>query len=164
MAAAAQGKNSGDWLIAFLEGRGLRGMLGLKHLGWGRLRSEEPVFPANPYTECPRLDVYLDEEQVAPLPSNQNTTDCAVTMFYKRRHGTERDHQVAMAADVDTILSLFLSNWRPTEFDGHEGVKVYACVLNSPARFHPDMRHEFDDPALRVSVAEIPLIIRSRSA
>lgn len=160
---SSHGRDQGDWFLQYLRDAGIEARLGLVSLGWGLQHALEPLYPSNAYADCPRLDLYLDEQQVGPWMSGLSVTDAAYSLYYKRRHDGQGDYQRRLADDVDAILSLFLGHWQPVELSGHPGVKIYGAYPNAPTRYHDVMRHEFDDPALRVSVAEIPIIIRSRS-
>ena len=158
------GKSLGDGLITLFQNRGLVSSLSLAYCGWGARRSQEPVYPNNPYTDCPRLDLYMDSEFPEPWPSGLAKVTASYTVWYKRRHliGVSENHQTALDLDVESIIEIFQpAGWLPVEI-ATVAPKVYGVYLNRPVQYHEDLHHEFDDPAMRVSVAEIPLMIEIR--
>ena len=119
----------------------------------------DPTYPANPYTMCPRLRLRLRSEQISPGKySGSANVALNCTLWYYRRQVVGEAHQVMLLQDLETIITPLFGVWRPAPMTNTVSGGLYT-VRSANSTIHDEMRHEFDDPNLRVSVASIALTI-----
>lgn len=156
----AKGKANGDALIAFLNAQAAITTLlgGPNKVDWQKGTRREPFYPVNPYTDCPSLTLRLFVQDVGPgHNAGRSKADATFSLWYKRRQTPGENHQQILIADLETIINLLMGRWRPTQMQAVAGQVIFGLYPNQPPVIHDELHHEFDDPALRVSVAEIPL-------
>ena len=138
--SATLGRALGDAILQFFHNRGLSTTLGLVSCDWGKRRSQEPVYPSNPRTACPRLDLYLDEELPEPWTSGQAKIAATFTAWYKRRHliglTPPEAHQAALVDDVEIIEKLFLPAARISQGRMTSPILTSANQSNHTLRTH----------------------------
>lgn len=159
-------------LIDYLNSRQQIIDLGLKGGGvaWfpGTPEQASGSYPANPYLQCPRM--WLVGEQGALVArSGQGGLVHGLTMtislFYYLRQTVGQAHQQIMKAKVDTIGNPFLEDKLLPPNLSSGAVPGYALEKCLPGlvTFHPDLYHEFGDPNLTVSVAQINFVIEGKT-
>lgn len=127
---------------------------------WARTM-EEPQYPANPYTMCPRLRLQLVEISETPGPPAGGMVHgarYAGSWFYYRRQIPGQPHQRLLHIDVKKIRDPYLrGQFQPANLQV-EGLNIHSITLN-PTTILTELRHKWDDPALRVSVAQISFVV-----
>lgn len=117
-----------------------------------------PRYPINPVADCPRLLLALNVAQNQLAISNGRESTYQISLWYYRRQTAGQEHRRLLAEAIQDIEQEFLTDARPT------ALQNYTLQLQTPyeIRYHDDMAHPLsDEPRLRVSVAEILLIIQS---
>ncbi len=138
--------------------------LGMKSCAWSAGTRAEPVYPANPRTDCPLLRLRLYTADVRPGKVKQ-TTDVVLkaSVYYYQRQTPGSAHQAAIVTVLETIVDTLAGDWRPSEVDALSGISLYS-VAPEQVVVHDEMTHPLgDDPAMRVSVGEVSLAITYRS-
>lgn len=163
MAHTAKGKAQGDALLAHLNAQASIVALGLVGgARWTQGARQEPAYPTDPRGDCPSLELRMRTEEVSPGNTyGRSHAGATFTLWYKRRQTPGQDHQQLLVQDVEAIINVLLGRWRPAGMVAVAGQSFYGVYPKDPPIVHDELRHEFDDPALRVSVAEIPLVAQS---
>lgn len=156
----AKGKANGDAFIAFLNGQAAITTLlgGANRVAWQDGTQREPFYPVNPYTDCPSLRLRMFVQDVGPgKNAGRSEANAEYSLWYKRLQVPGQAHQALLIADLETILNLIMGRWRPANMQAVPDQAFFGLYPKQPPVIHDELHHEFDDPRLRVSVAEIPL-------
>ncbi len=160
MGQTAKGKASGDSLIAFLNAEpSIQVLSFVGGVKWAKGVQNEPVYPSNPLADCPMLTVRMYQDDVgAGRTAGASKADAVYSLWVKLRQTPGQDHHQILVGVMETIINTLMGNWRPAQLAG-----TYGAYPASPQTIHEDLRHEFDDPSLRVSVGEIALRIPAKA-
>ena len=169
-----RGRALGNATLQFLGPTGFGNLanlsptLTLKTLDWcGGMNDPATSYPSNPYTMCPRLQLRMMTQDITPGPPQGGQAQDAVykfSLFYQRRQTMGEPHQILLIDDLEIICNrLILFKMYPPEIEAVEG---FSNFKSYPASFivHNDLRHDFDDPNLRISVGEINYALEGRLA
>ena len=162
MAHSVNIKAVGDALVSYLSSN--LTSLGLVSCSWVAGMRSEPVYPANPRTDCPLLRLRLYTADLAPGTVKQSTdVTVQASLYYYRRQTAGQAHQTLLLSALETIAELFTGDWRPSGIEALPGIALYSVVPRQMV-IHDEMPHPLgDDPAMRVSVGELVLAITYRS-
>lgn len=155
------GKELGNAILTFLYSRAEITALNLLQFGWFKnLISPGSAYPTNPYLQCPRLMLRYEGISIQPGPPRGGTTakvTYAYSLFYYKRQNVKEEHQQLFANDVESIVSVFTSEaFHPSLIEMVAGFQNWSLVPVQVS-YHDEMKHDFDDPNLRISVAELSL-------
>jgi hypothetical protein len=157
------GKPMGDAILHLLLP--LKTTLGLVRLGWLRNMSD-PVtsYPTNPYRQCPRMLLRYYTAEFMPGPPRGGTvqgTNYTYSIIYQRRQTPGEEHQELLVNESELIANFFSENsWQPYLLQAVPGYDLISAVPQ--ITYHPELRHEFDDPNLRISVCEVVIKVEGR--
>jgi hypothetical protein len=120
----------------------------------------DPVYPADPVTQCPRIVARLQTEDNLAMPGKGVDFDFALSLFYYRIQVPGQNHQELLIDAVEKIKDPLLGEFTPPP------VAMVGCDYLAPIQtiYHAELRHpRIDDPARRVSVAEIVMVGKSHN-
>lgn len=153
------GKLLGDEILYWLGSRPQIVALSLLQFGWQKNPySPGQAYPTNPYLQCPRLMLRYEGSSLSPGPpqgGQAHDVTYAYSLFYYRRQTPGQEHQQLVCIDVESIVSCFtLEAFHPSLVESLPGWQSYSLVPVQVS-YHDEMKHDFDDQKLRVSIAEI---------
>lgn len=146
----------GDALITWL-GPQLTS-LGMVSVAWDQGTSKAPTTPIDPRTECPRLRLRFDTNDIELSPSDSQRDIVQGSLWLQIRQAIGDDHHKRLVATAGLIAEKFIRQQRP---DGLQSVGVEYMQLTR-VNYSDPVEHPLEDPSLRVSVAEIQFEIRAR--
>lgn len=126
----------------------------------GKPQQASSSYPCNPYKQCPRLLLVQDTCVIEPVGASGGLRDSFklnFAVFYYRRQIVGQQHQQLIAADMDSLVSPFTEDklFPPTlaapSIPGYQLTRCFPGIIT----FHSDLGHDFKDPNLIVSVAQI---------
>ena len=139
-----------------------------KGAGWfhGVPENASSSYPCNPYTQCPRLLLRYEEMSFIPMVGGgvQHQVEYQCSFFYYRRQIPGQSHQEILMNDLETIINCFTATpglQVPTISGAIPGFNLWKCFPGKET-IHPDLKHEFDDPCLRISVAQINFLVQGK--
>lgn len=150
-----------DALDTYLTGHASVVGLGLVYLGPSPQLAPEPVYPSSPVADCPRLHIRAYRQRMTPMPSLRTDMAQQVSLWYYRRQTPGQNHAQLLQQDLDTLSSVFTGEWDPAGLDA--ATEAFYGAFVEEVVVHDELRHELDDPRLRVSVGEIVLRLDSSS-
>jgi hypothetical protein len=160
-------KAIGDSLILYLNNKQSVLDLNLVYLGWhpGVPDSSSSSYPCNPYTMLPRLTLRFQDVLLTGMvgAGSREHLNATCSMFYMRRQNPGESHQELLMADWEAIANPFPEDkLTPYTLSGAiPGFSLEKC-WGGGITIHSDLRHEFDDPSLRISVAQIEFKIEGK--
>lgn len=118
-----------------------------------------PRYPANPTEYCDRLVLRAYTDDVTWRPNRGLSDAYRASLWYYRRQTPGQVHQVRLAEGLRIITTAIRACANPTPVAQAAGdwATVQQVVI------HDELRHELDDPRLRVSVGEILLAIQAHN-
>lgn len=149
-------RNVGDALVAWLSPQ--LSSLGLVSVAWDQGTSKAPTNPIDPRTECPRLRLRFDTNDIELFPNQGQVETVSGSLWLQVRQAIGDDHHKRLVATAGLIAEKFLRQQRPS---GLESVGVEFMHLVR-VNYADPVEHPLEDPSLRVSVAEIQFEIRAR--
>lgn len=150
----------GDALIGWHAPKIASAGITLTSYDWRRNQATDPIYPADPVTTCPRIVLRLLTEDNVALPGQGVDFDFAMSLYYYRLQVPGQQHQRLLIAEVERIKEPLLGRYTP------EPVKMAGADYLAPIQttYHGELRHpRIDDPARRVSVAEIVIVGKSHN-
>lgn len=150
MPNTSRGLAIGDALVAHATAN--LGALSLVSIDWQKGMNAAPVYPVDPYADCPRLELRFYTEDVNAAVSGATETVLKFSWYLYLRQTPGEDHQELLRTAMEAIINLFFGNFNPTQLElaGSKFVRPAQTVIRDELR-HPLV----DDPSLRVSVGEI---------
>ena len=162
-------KPVGDGILAlFAATAGVTAIVPAANILWCPHLEAHPIYPSDPRGECPKLELraYLVDTLPGP-PSSQSEFEYHYSIWYYRLQtvADSPDHQQPLVSDVDAFLACLLqspsstaANWKPSQIVSIPGISLKTVTFNKPV-IHDELHHDFDDPALRVDVGELPIVV-----
>lgn len=128
-------------------------------------RDLSDVYPANPRADLDRITFCVENDGTGPTAAQAgHTSEFTIqgSLWVQMRQTPGQDHHKRLSNMVDTINSCFLGHFQPASLANIVGLVVYTSV---PAitNLYPDQQHDFEDPAMRISVARIQMQIQGRT-
>lgn len=139
-------------------------------IDWARAIISEPGYILDPNQALPQIKL-LFINLTDRLGMNARL-DCVYeyALYYFRKQTVGEDHQELILQDINNIFELFSDNaaqWRPAEFAligaGPPEEQQLQSIVPTEVKFYPELRHTIDLPSIRISVAEIRLIVTTIS-
>ena len=153
----------GDRFKTWLSGE--TSELNLNSFDWHRHMRDNPSYPANPRTACPRGFIRLDQAGHTAAPDGA-TLGCATagfvyqfSLWLQYRQTPGQQHQRLLALGIDVIHTAILREDLDLSaaLDLYPVYEVEVELLQSTV--FTEMDHEWGDPALRVSVAQTSFLL-----
>lgn len=168
MAGASSIEDSlGNAIILFLRSVPSIIAMNLVDIDWMYSLQSAGSYPSNPYTMCPRLMLRCDGESLSPGPPRGGMVQKVVygySLFYQERQnvvfGTPRvNHQLSCVSNGKNIISAFTEEaFHPALIESVTGLQSWS-VVPVQVEYPDELKHEFDDPNLRISVMSAQLKI-----
>lgn len=150
-----------DALDTFLTAHAGIVTLGLVYLGPSPVLAPEPIYPSSPVADCPRLHIRPSSQRMEPMPVTRTDMHHLVSLWYYRRQTPGQNHPQLLIQDLDTITSSLVGTWTSAGLEA--ATEAFYGAYIEVVEVHPELRHDFDDPRLRVSVGEIVLRLDTSS-
>lgn len=128
-------------------------------------RDLSEIYPANPRADLPRVTFVLENDETAPSVAQAGyTSEFTVqgSLWVQIKQTPGQDHHKRLSNAVDVVNACFLGHFQPATLSGIEGLTVYTSVPTI-SNLYPDQQHDYEDPAMRVSIARIQLQIKGRT-
>ena len=128
-------------------------------------RDLSEIYPANPRTDCDRVTFVLENDETGPSVAQAGyTSEFTVqgSFWIQLRQTPGQDHHKRLSNVVDAINACFLGHFQPGNLTGIEGLTIYTSVPKI-SNFYPDQQHDFEDPAMRISIARMQVHISGRT-
>lgn len=157
----------GNAIISFLKSVPTITSMNLASIDWMYNMQGAGSYPSNPYTMCPRLMLRCDGESLSPGPPRGGMTQKVVygySLFYQERQnvifGAPRvNHQLSCVSNGRKIISAFTeASFKPAIIESTTGLQSWS-VIPVQVEYPDELKHEFDDPNLRISVMSTQLKI-----
>lgn len=159
MAVTSKMKPVGDGIIAWWAPQ--VSSLSLVTFDWSKQIRNQPSYPCNPRTECPRVQLRLfthEDTYGDTLGCDGTIFRYTVSLWLQLRQTPGEDHQELLLAALDTLKNPLLA----VEYDLGDEISVAGLVdlkvIDSDSVntvVYDELNHPFGDPALRVSTGEI---------
>lgn len=151
----APGLAIGDALIAWHRPQIL---LPLVSYDWRKSTVADPVYPAHPRLDCPRIVLRMYTKENEPQPGRGVDFDWALSLFYYRLQIPGEHHQRVLLDELEQIEAPLLGNFvpQPVVMAGADYLASVQTVIHDEIR-NPNI----DDPNLRISVGEIVITVNS---
>lgn len=127
-------------------------------VGWDKSLERSPRYPTEPRTDCPRILLRAAEDRVELLTGRGQRDNFAMSLFVQLRQVPGDNHQTKLLDYVEQLTALFVGapNAAGLCAAGIQLLTIERVII------HDEQHHEFDEPALRVSLAEVQLEIEAR--
>lgn len=166
-------KEFGDAIITHIQ-NGVAGMaitgLSTGDVAWSRAILNEPAYILDPVADLPLIKLRFNNLKTEPGPNARMICEYEYSLFYYKRQTKGGLHQELLLADVDKIFELFSNDpslWRlPLLYQvdpGPPGGQQMQFIYPAKLVFFPELKHTIDLPDIRISCAEITLLISSHS-
>lgn len=152
-----KGKALGDAILSILNANaGVDTLLGAHTARWAKDGYREPQYPADPVTDCPILDLAMSSEPMTPAGAGMTDAVWGGSLWLKLRQTPGQEHHTLIVQGQETVKNAILALTTPRSgaLAAVTGISLAGAFITG-SKIHPTLRHDFDDPRLRVSVAEI---------
>jgi hypothetical protein len=117
----------------------------------------DPLYPANPRVDCPRIRLRLTSLSADPVVGRAGSvadSEFLASFWIYLLQIPGVDHQRHLSTAVSLVSKPFIGNFQPVAMASIPNLVDYGTVP-VVSIYHPEINHPLGDPALRVSVAEV---------
>ena len=125
---------------------------------------EDLVYPANPRVDLPRIRLRVENCTISAAATQAGTVSdfqFQGSFWLQQRQTPGQNHQRLLMQGLKRISAPFLGRFQPAQILNIPHLQAWTTVP-ATTNVYDDLRHEWDDPTLRVSVGQVQVLLTGR--